>query len=232
VDNTIFNSCNNQKLLNKDKFVIFSGGKFEYRKGQDIALKAFKLLSNKYDDVLLVASWFNMWEKSVETMRYSKILKTSSALNKDYFSYINQILFDNKIDLKRVIIYPMMSNVAMPSIYKNSDIGIFPNRCEGGTNLVLMEYMATGKPVIVSNNTGHKDIINKKNAIILQEQKQNENFEFWQDSSVDEVFDKLEYAYLNYKKVKKVGKQASKDMSKLSWKKSAKNFLKRMENDG
>jgi glycosyltransferase involved in cell wall biosynthesis len=32
---------------NTDQFVIFSGGKFELRKGQDLVLKAFKILQDK-----------------------------------------------------------------------------------------------------------------------------------------------------------------------------------------
>ena len=35
------------------KFVIFSGGKFEYRKGQDLVLAAFKALMDKFDQVML-----------------------------------------------------------------------------------------------------------------------------------------------------------------------------------
>jgi glycosyltransferase involved in cell wall biosynthesis len=41
----------------KDKFVIFSGGKLEYRKGQDILLKAFSKLATKYEGVVLITAW-------------------------------------------------------------------------------------------------------------------------------------------------------------------------------
>jgi hypothetical protein len=40
-------------------------------------------------------------------------------------------------------------NFQMPQVLREMDVGIFPNRCEGGTNLVAMECMACGMPVIL-----------------------------------------------------------------------------------
>src|SRR5690606_1999535 len=37
-----------------DKFVIFSGGKLEYRKGQDLVIKAVQILQKKYPDIYLI----------------------------------------------------------------------------------------------------------------------------------------------------------------------------------
>ena len=47
----------------------------------------------------------------------------------------------------------------MPKYLISSDTALFPNRCESGTNLVAMEAMAAGIPVILSNNSGHLDLI-------------------------------------------------------------------------
>jgi hypothetical protein len=45
------------------RFVIFSGGKFELRKAQDIAVAAFKAFSQAYPSAkaLLMFSWYNPW---------------------------------------------------------------------------------------------------------------------------------------------------------------------------
>ena len=53
-------------------------------------------------------------------------------------------------------------------LYRNTDVGVFPNRCEGGTNLVLMEYMACGKPVIASCTSGHRDIVSEEMRFLLK----------------------------------------------------------------
>src|SRR5207244_2731362 len=40
-----------------DRFLVFSGGKLEHRKGQDIALTAFRRFAERHPDALLVAAW-------------------------------------------------------------------------------------------------------------------------------------------------------------------------------
>jgi len=53
-----------------------------------------------------------------------------------------------------IVLVPQQLTLAMARVYRNSDVGLFPNRCEGGANLVLMEYMACGKPVVTVDTTG------------------------------------------------------------------------------
>lgn len=61
------------KKIFKDRFVIFSGGKLEFRKGQDILLRGFSLFSKKYADALLDTAWRSPWEEQIaHTMSYSK----------------------------------------------------------------------------------------------------------------------------------------------------------------
>jgi glycosyltransferase involved in cell wall biosynthesis len=48
VDQTMFNPAHSGKEYFRDKFVVFSGGKFELRKGQDIVIRAYKVLQDKY----------------------------------------------------------------------------------------------------------------------------------------------------------------------------------------
>ena len=57
------------------------------------------------------------------------------------------------------------------ALLKRVNAAIFTNRGEGGTNLVAMEAMASGVPVIISNNTGHVDIINEDWCYPLTKQK-------------------------------------------------------------
>ena len=50
-------------------------------------------------------------------------------------------------------------NVGMPHVLHEADVALFPNRAEGGTNLVAMECLASGIPTILSANTGHLDLL-------------------------------------------------------------------------
>jgi glycosyltransferase involved in cell wall biosynthesis len=233
IDPQLFNPFYSEKVILKDHFVVFSGGKFELRKGQDIVIKAYKYLQDKYQDVILVNSWFNFWTDSMKTMAASPHIKFEIT-SKDYVSTMNKILLDNDIDLDRVITLTTHPNALMARIYKNTDIGLFPNRCEGGTNLVLMEYMACGKPVIASYSSGHKDILNAKNSVTIDNMKpinllkNGIQVAVWDDPDLDETINHLEWAYQNREKLKSIGTQAGNDLSQLTWKRSAEAFLKVM----
>ena len=64
IDPTHFRPAPESKRLFTDRFVIFSGGKLEYRKGQDIVLAAFKIFRQRRPDALLVTLWHNPWASS------------------------------------------------------------------------------------------------------------------------------------------------------------------------
>lgn len=230
VDQQIFNTYHSEKEIFKDNFVIFSGGKFEIRKGQDIVIKAYKVLQDRHKDVMLVNAWFNMWGDSMNTMAASQHIKYE-VKSKDYATAMYGILQDNGLDTGRIVTLLPRSNALMSKIYKNTDIGLFTNRCEGGTNLVLMEYMACGKPVIASYNSGHKDVINKDNSIMINNMrpidinKNGTKIAIWDDPDLDETISHLEWAYQHRDELNSYGTQAGNDMKELTWKKSAKQFV-------
>src|SRR5205807_2656028 len=144
---------------------------FEYRKGQDLVIRAVKVMQDRHKDVVLVNSWFNMWQQSFETMKLSPHLGMP-AVSGNYFDVMKAMLQHNGLDLSRVITLAPRNNALMARIYRNTDVGVFPNRCEGGTNLVLMEYMAIGKPVVATPTTGHADIVNATNALPIAIEKE------------------------------------------------------------
>ncbi|MBU2600073.1 glycosyltransferase family 4 protein [bacterium] len=232
VDPELFFPIEEEKQNYKDNFVIFSGGKFEFRKGQDLVIKAFKILQNKYKDLFLVCAWYNFWDFSLKTMKMSSLI-TVDLSSHDFIENIKNTLSLNKIDLRRVKILPFTKSDKFREIFRDTDIGIFPNRCEGGTNLVLMEYMACGKPCIASYNSGHKDIVNKQNALLLEkmiplkiyQKETNYLLLNWFNLSLEELVEKIEYAYHNRDKLKEVGNKAGKDLRSFSWETTAKTLL-------
>ena len=235
IDPQIFNPSYSDKEFFKDRFVVFSGGKFELRKGHDLVIKAYKVLQDRYQDVILVNSWFNMWSDSMNTMSASPYIKFELS-STDYVTAMSKILQDNGIDLNRVITMVPRPNTAMARIYKNTDVGLFPNRCEGGTNLVLMEYMACGKPAIASYNSGHKDILSPKNSIMIEKKKpmninrNGKTVAAWDDPDLEETVSHLDWAYHHREELKDLGEQAGKDIGQHTWKKSAESFFKILTN--
>ncbi len=234
IDPQLFNPSHSDKEIHEDRFSVFSGGKFELRKGQDVVIRAYKVLQDRHKDVMLVNSWYNMWVFSMNTMIASPYIKFETA-SKDYITTINKTLLGNGIDLDRVVTVLPHPNALMAKMYKNTDIGLFPNRCEGGTNLVLMEYMACGKPVIASYNSGHRDIVNNNNALLIENMKpitinrSGSKIAEWDDPDLDETVEKLEWAYQNRDVLRSYGSRAGNDLGKLTWKRSAEQFVEIIE---
>jgi len=74
IDLALFHTMGGKKKYH-DSFVIFSGGKLEFRKGQDLVIRAVKVLQDRYKDVLLVNSWYNYWPESIGTMASSPYIR-------------------------------------------------------------------------------------------------------------------------------------------------------------
>jgi glycosyltransferase involved in cell wall biosynthesis len=216
----------------QDRFVIFSGGKFELRKGQDILLRAVKILQDKYPDIYLVNCWYNLWPQSLRQMTSSPYISFAYSENSSWIDTMRRTYQDNGLDPSRVLTKELVPHKQLRSLFKQTDIAVFPNRCEGGTNLVLMEYMACAKPVIASAASGHKDIVTEKNALLLRQLKDinivNDDGSIigrWQDPSLDELVAQLEYAYHHRQATKRKARQAGEDLQRFTWKHCAERLV-------
>ncbi len=236
IDPEIFRPLQGERQFFRDRFVVFSGGKFEFRKGQDIVIRAFKALQDKHSDAVLVTAWTNKWPDSVASMRASQLIDFKPP-SEDRASGFNQVLADNGIDLSRVVQVSLRPHATMARIYHNTDVGLFPNRCEGGTNLVMMEYMACGKPVIASNASGHRDVLTAGNSLRIEEltpmtvMLRNDDVPLanWDDPSLDETIARLEFAYEHRGELRSIGEQAARDMQRFTWQQTAECFLKLLQ---
>lgn len=191
----------------QDRFIVFSGGKFELRKGQDAVIKAMKVIMERHSDVMLVGAWANMWPDSLKTMAHSPCIRFNFDEAADARTNIIRTAIENGIPHDRFQYVGSVLHPAMAEIYNACDLGVFPNRCEGGTNLALMEFMACQKPVIATPWTGHRDIVNIKNSYDLLSQKKG-MIEFkvnnvlraeWRDVDIDELIEQIEKAYQDRK---------------------------------
>ena len=141
----------------------------------------------------------------------------------------------NEMDVNRIFTYELINNKDLRTFYSQTDIGLFPNRCEGGTNLVLMEYMACAKPVIASYNSGHKDILNKDNSLLLNEMNEEKIYNGsqlwadWQEPSLEEIIYQLEFAYHNRETIRQKGKTAGEFMKNFTWTDTAKSLVETLK---
>lgn len=176
------------------QFRIFSGGKFEYRKGQDLVIAAFKKFSRGHDDAHLFCSWFNLWPHIMgESLRAMESTIKAHVRAESQPQLFASLLAVNDAASSRYTILPQCSQDALAFQMRQTDIGLFPNRCEGGTNLVLMEYASCGRKIIANAKTGHADI----SGAISYEIPASTDENHWAVQEVDDIVAMLELAYEN-----------------------------------
>lgn len=180
-----------------DRFVVFSGGKIEYRKAQDVVLAAFRQFRERHPEALLVTAWHNAWPHTSADIAQSPL--TPKAPSIDPASYklrITEWAADHGVPPDAFVDLGFITRAQIAPVLAECHAAIFPNRCEGATNLVAMEAMACGVPVILSDNTGHRDLIRPDNCLALTHQTpvpdRSGSRRGWCDSSVDEVVAHLE----------------------------------------
>jgi glycosyltransferase involved in cell wall biosynthesis len=164
VDRSLFHPAPRRGIY-PGRFLIFSGGTACPRKGQDIVVKAFRIFAKRHPEAMLVTAWHSPWN-----------FRDGMDLDLSDFR-------DRVIDVGAV------PNGQMAPIYRECHVGVFPNRCEGGTNLVAMECVACGVPIIISSNTGHLDLLRLTDAWKIGHEPATG------EPSVDELLAQLQHAF-------------------------------------
>lgn len=234
VDSNVF--CPGPEKPPSDKFVIGSFGKFEYRKGQDIVIAAFKQLMDKYPDMHLLCGWGNLWPETMDTMAASKLIEYCKV-GGDWKTRCKAIFMLNKIPASRYTLPDMVPHEEMAPIYRGVHYGVFPSRCEAGTNLPVMELASCGVPASVSWATGHLDVVGEiKNASASMELRSINSGRAHFSGPIDrhndcsevdprDVASFIEVSYTHRELVANAGLEKSQFMKRFTWDKMAESVL-------
>ncbi|MGB0695478.1 MAG: glycosyltransferase family 4 protein [Rhodospirillaceae bacterium] len=227
IEPSLFHPAPRAGMLPKDRFVIFSGGKLEFRKGQDILIAAFREFQRAHPDALLVTAWTNLWQSSLETLKSSRHVSGLPTLDERGKLGVHEWLVANGLPADSIVDLGPVANSAMPRLLGEADLAVFPNRCEGGTNLVAMEAMACGVPCILSANTGHFDLIDKHNdvptayaidrQIDIGEVTGTPRLKGWGETTVEDLVATMERAYANQAERQAIGNAGAQFMGQWSW---------------
>lgn len=217
------------------RFLVFSGGKLEFRKGQDIVIEAFRRFHAKHADAILVTAWHNHWPQSmteIDAMGHVRGFPNVRNGRCDIAPWLhaNGLRPDAFIDLG------LQPQPAIAQMLREMDVAVFTNRCEGGTNLVAMEAMACGVPTILSDNTGHRDLIQDDRCFPLTRQSEisvkTKSFggtRDWGESDPEEVVALLERVYHDRAEARRRGAGGAQFLHGLSWATQANEILKHLD---
>lgn len=223
IDPTLFHPAPRAGILG-GRFAVFSGGKLEFRKGQDLVLQAFRAFAARHKEAVLVTAWHSPWpELAREFHRNPQVAPVSpdatGRIDVSAWAQANGIAREQFVDLGPV------PNASMPAILREMDVALFPNRCEGGTNLVAMECMACGVPVVLSKNSGHLDLIREDNCFVLERQdaaaSQADTPPGWGNSDVEEILATLEGVRADREAAQLRAKNAAEMMRSMTWRHTA-----------
>lgn len=218
IDPTIFHPAPRSGAF-EDRFVIFSGGKLEYRKGQDLVIAAFRRFRQRHPEALLVTAWHNPWPQTMVGLDAAGHVRGLPEVDARGRLAISAWLHANGLPDGSFVDLGRMANVQLAGALREADVAIFPNRCEGGTNLVAMEAMACGVPCILAANTGQRDLLRPDASYALERQRPVRGgcplfagYDGWGESDVEEIVERLEEVWRDRTRARKVGAAAARMM--------------------
>ncbi|CAK0766775.1 Glycosyltransferase [uncultured Gammaproteobacteria bacterium] len=222
VDPTLFHPGPRGGWL-RDRFTVFSGGKLEYRKGQDLVLSAFRVFAQRHPKALLVTAWHSPWPAVAKSLAGIGHIAPVPQNDQGQIDVVGWAVA-NGIAAEQVLDLGTVANAQMPRLLREMDVALFANRAEAGTNLVAMECMACGVPVILSANTGHLDLIGDDTCLSLTRQRPipdgtggMNGTDGWGESEIEEMVEALECSYQNRAAAIERGARGAALLAGLSW---------------
>jgi glycosyltransferase involved in cell wall biosynthesis len=205
----------------KNHFVIFCGGKLEYRKGQDIAMAAVREFQRRHPQTVLVTAWHNAWPLTMTEIAAGGLVDGPPPVRPDGSLDLTNWVHRHGIGFFIDLGQPW--NWHLPPLLREMDVALFPSRAEGATNFAAVECLACGVPTILSANTGHLDILSDEICYPLRQQGRVRPTNFfpdvddWGESSVDEILEHLERIYRDRDEARRRGAAAAEAMRKITW---------------
>jgi len=190
VDLERFNSKNKKiKKFLDGKINLLFVGRIEERKGLIYLLKAYLILKQKYRNIRLIVAGDGPEKENCE-----KFVKENN---------LKDVIFLGSVEKE------------LPSLYATCDIFCAPSIFGESFGLVILEAMASGKPIVGFANEGYKEIL-----------KENKVGEFLaKPRDFKDLATKIEVLIKNKKIRQEIAEWGLKEVQNYSWEKIAKKVL-------
>jgi glycosyltransferase involved in cell wall biosynthesis len=200
IDPSLFYPAPKSGWLNPDYFYIYSCGKVEFRKAQDVVLLAFKRFVERHPDARLVTLWSSPYADICNG--YKGLCDNPLWLNENCQPDVRRWAHDNGIDSTKVFELGCLPNYALPTVLREMDVMLAPSRVESCQSMPVREALACGVPVIYANHTGMNDLeVGGAPLINCRPIHASSEYFFpmadweWYESDPDEIDAELEMAY-------------------------------------
>ena len=225
-------------LSGNNPFYIFSGGKLEIRKAQDVVTKAFREILKSIPQAVLVTAWHSSYGKGLlERFNGQKTLEHPFVYDSETERLdVVASLEANGISSERVIDLGPVENPDFAAIHRNMHCALFLSKFEGGTNLPAMETIASGVPTVLSAASGHLDLLNISPSLTpfavsqsvmpsfvdqgsgqILSLDQVPRFKGWFFPTVSETVKVIDKIYKNYDWARSLALKSAQDLAHYSW---------------
>ncbi len=138
------------------RFRVFSGGKLEVRKSQDIVIDTFRRLLKAVPHATLVPAWHNYWPKTVGRLDHAGLVRSLPPYDDatERWDFQRWLEFEG-IPTDNIEAVGPLTQADTQSLLATCDAGIFVSRAEGNGNMALAECLSAGLPCITSPHSGH-----------------------------------------------------------------------------
>lgn len=167
--------------FNDNRPKILFLGRFEPRKGLKYLLQALPIIKEKIPDILLITCG-------------------AGPLGYAYQEYVSKDIKDN------IYSAGLIPSKDKPNYYASCDVFCAPSIGHESFGIVLLEAMATGKPVVASNISGYRTILEDGKQGFLAEPR-----------SPEDIADKIIKILDNKELAKKMGELGRKKALDYSW---------------
>lgn len=220
-----------RKNLFPGRFVIFSGGRLDFRKGQDLVVAAVRAFRQRHPDTLLIHAWQHLWPEHIVPFDSAGLVSglprfVGGQLSLTSWLAANGLPADSTVDVG------LVANSILPAIVREAHVGLFPGRAEAQPNTAMLECMASGVPCIVSANTGQSELARDTIGYPLPEQSpvsaadaRVRATEGWGAASVDQIVAHLEAAYTDSADARRRGIAAAREVAPFAWHRHSARFV-------
>ena len=217
------------------RFVIFSGGRLDFRKGQDLVIAAVREFRKRHHETLLVHAWQHPWPECIVPFGAGALVDglphyVGGQLRTAPWLAMNGLPTDSAVDIG------LVANTILPDIVREAHVGLFPSRAEAQPSTAMLECMASGVPCIVARNTGHLELAREQIGYPLVEQSAVEpaharvpGTDGWGAARVDDIIAQLEQVYTNTSDARRRGVAAAREVAPYGWHRHTAHFAELLQ---